>query len=71
MFDLSGDIGDSLLQTCELGSKAAASVVSREIILRLMFRAIEIIADILQLFESDIDGAVLAAGQKQRALPFL
>ena len=71
MVDLAADLGDRFVQTGKFDGKAATHVVSGKVILRLVFRAVEIVADGFELFECDIDCAVLAAYQEQRTLALL
>src|SRR6516162_5109058 len=68
VLDFAADFCDLLFQSRKLGSQTAASLVSRQVILRLMFGAIQIIAHRFKLLECDIDRAVVTAREEQCTL---
>ena len=68
MLDPPADFGNRFFQTRQLGGKARARFMSGEIVLRLVFGPVEIIADRFELLECDVDGAVLPPRKEQGAL---
>ena len=71
MCDFPADFSDCFFQAGQLRRQAPARFVRAQVILRLVLGTFEVVADRFQFFEGHIDRAILAAREKQRALPHL
>ena len=68
MFDFSADLGNCFFQAGQFGSQPPANLMCAQVILRLMLGTLQVVTHGFKLLESNIDRAVLAAGEKQGAL---
>src|SRR5262245_59500691 len=68
VLEFSADFRNLVLEYRKLRSEALSALVSRQVVLRLVLCSIQIVANRFEFFKSHIDGAVLAAGQKQSGL---
>src|SRR5262249_10771101 len=69
MLNSDADLCNRFLETRQLRRQTCSHLVRCEIVLGLVFRSIKIVADSFQLFEGNIDCAVLTPWKEQGRLP--